>query len=474
MLETNKMPDSTDLEEIILGGLLLDRAAVYQVSGLLNVEDFQCPKKQKIYEAILNLDSKSFPIDLVTVSDELAKLKYLDFVGGSYTLAAYTNRVGSTANIEHHSYLLKQKSIRRQVIKTSAELYESGFDDSIDDLQLLEMAENSFSAISQHKAGQSYEMALKVVQDIIALQDKLNSSDGETLGLPISIPSLNKVLQGWQEEKFIIIAARPGMGKTTFITSEMRFLAVQLGIPVGMFSLEMNSKQLIGKITSAECEINDQLIKDNREATEYQKQQIQKGLERVSTAPIYINTRSSSIEQIKSGIRLMVREKGVKIVFVDYIQLVSATAGNREQEVSKISRSLKLLTMELSIPIIALSQLSRAVETRGGSKRPMLSDLRESGSIEQDADIVGFIYRPEYYGITEDEDGNSLKWVADFMVSKNRGGELKNVKTKFTPQHSKFQEWQSNDFQEEPAPELVYNGQIAKAATVTDEEDIPF
>lgn len=475
MLQHN-LPQSKDLEEIILGSLLIDKKAIYQVQGMLNPEDFADGKNQVIYESIISLDSKAFPIDILTVNDHLTKAGQRDFVGGPAYLAELTNRVGSTANLEYHCFLLKQKSVRRDVIKLGADLYEKGFDDSIDDLELLEIAETEFSKISQQKAGQNFEEAHKVVLEIMKLQEKLQKSESETIGLPISSKTLSKVLGGWQDEKFIVIAARPGMGKTTFITSEIRFLAVQLGIPVGMFSLEMNSRQLIGKIAAAEVEIDDKLIRDFRDATEYQITEIQQGLERVSKAPIYINTRSSSLEQIKSGIRLMVREKGVKIVFVDYIQLVSANVkgGNREQEVSTISRQLKLLTMELSIPIIALSQLSRAVEQRGGSKRPMLSDLRESGAIEQDADIVGFIYRPEYYGYLEDEEGQSLKGVAEWMVAKNREGELKNVKLNFQPQYSKFSEWiesGNTNFEPEVKP---YNGTIVKKVNIEIGDEVPF
>lgn len=477
MIETTKhLPESEDIEEVILGGLLIDKAAIYHVIGLINEDDFSCPKRQKVYESIIRLEGRALPIDLVTVADDLKRNNNLNLVGGASFLAGLTNRVASTANIEYHSYLLKQKSIRRKVIKLSAMLHEKGFDESIDDLELLELAEQSFSDISQHRAGQAYETSERVVMDIVKTQEMLLKNPDTLIGLPVSCQSIGKILQGWRGSKFIVIAARPGMGKTTFVTSEIRYLAVQLGIPVGMFSLEMSSEQLIAKITSAECEINDRLINDWREATDYQAKMISEGLDRVSSAPIYINTRSGSIDQIKSGIRLMVREKGVKIIFVDYLQLISGNGkeGNREQEVSKISRALKLLTMELDVPIIALSQLSRAVETRGGAKRPMLSDLRESGSIEQDADIVGFIYRPEYYDIMEDEEGNSLKDVAEFIIAKNRGGALKNCKLKFAPEYSKFSEWVESgnkNFEPEVKP---YNGTIIKAVAVDTDEDLPF
>jgi replicative DNA helicase len=478
MKKQNQCPQNNDLEQMVLGAVLMDKHGIDIVANILDPEDFYNSKHQVIYTAVITLSSKSFPIDMVTVSEQLIKTREIDFVGMDY-LAELTNRIASTANLEYHAMLVKQKSIRRRVINVSSELFDKGFDNSIDDLELLEIAENEFSKIGNQTAKNAYQDPAKVAREIIVKNEILAKSSDAVLGIPISDPVLNKLISGWQGGKFIVIAARPAMGKTTFVTNEARFLGIGLGIPVGFFSLEMSNEELVAKIVSAEVEVDDKKIKDMRTATESEKQRINTGLERFADSPIYINDTAQNLQQIKSAARLMVREKGVKLIVVDYIQLISNSikGGNREQEVSQISRQLKLLSRELNIPVIALSQLNRSVESTS-DKRPFLSHLRESGAIEQDADLVGFLYRPEYYGFkdyTDPETGEEwkVKGLAEFIIAKHRAGELKNVPLKFKPQFSKFTQWQTSTFDLEPE-EKPYNGTITKNGHAVSEEPIPF
>ena len=435
-------PQAIELEEAILGALLIDRDALSKVIDILSPESFYVDSHQKIFEVITQLFGDSDPIDILTVSQRLKKEGELNNIGGDAKLIGLSTRVSSSAHIEFHSRIVVQKHIQRELIRISHNMIEQAYDETNDVLELLDTAEQNLFNISQGNLKKNYEGSFELVKQALQKIEDISKKEGLS-GVPSGFKGVDRVTAGWQKSDLIIIASRPGMGKTALSLSMARNMAIDHKIPIGVFSLEMSSVQLITRLISSETGIGaEKLRKGNLEPIEWQ--QLSSKVKKLEDAPIYIDdTPGLSIFDLRAKCRRLVAQHKVQIIVIDYLQLMTAgvtkSNGNREQEISTISRSLKSIAKELEIPVIALSQLSRAVETRGGSKRPLLSDLRESGAIEQDADIVSFIYRPEYYQIHEwDDDGSPCDGQAELIVAKHRNGSLEKVRLRFEGSMAKF------------------------------------
>ena len=443
-LEKGKIPpQAIDLEEVVLGAMMIDKKGVDEVIDILSPEAFYKEAHQHIFESIFQLFENSEPVDLLTVSSQLKKNQKLDLVGGDFYLISLTQKVSSSAHIEFHARIILQKYIQRSLIKISSEIIEDSYDETQDVFDLLDKAEAKLYEVTQGNIKKSSETAQSLVIQAKKKIEEISNKEGLS-GIPTGFSKLDKLTSGWQDSDLIIVAARPGMGKTALTLSMARNIAVDQNIPVAFFSLEMASVQLITRLISSETGLSSEKLRTGKlEKHEWEQLNVKvKGLEK---APLFIDdTPSLSIFDLRAKARRLASQHGIKLIVIDYLQLMTACGsqkgGNREQEISTISRNLKALAKELSVPVIALSQLSRAVETRGGSKRPLLSDLRESGAIEQDADIVSFIYRPEYYKIDEwdDEERSPTEGQAEFIVAKHRNGGLDNIRLKFIGHLGKF------------------------------------
>ncbi len=628
-------PQAIPLEEAVLGALMIDKDALTSVLDILQADSFYLDAHQLIYRAMLRLFERSQPIDLLTVTEELKKTAHLEAIGGPYYLVELTNKVASSANIEFHGRLIAQKFIQRELIRVSNDIIRNAYEDTTDVFDLLDDAEQGLFSIAEKNMSRSYDtmssLAAKALKQIEELKGK---EDGLT-GVPTGFTDLDRITSGWQPSDLVIMAARPGMGKTSLVLSLAKNAAVEYQKGVAIFSLEMASIQLAQRLISMESEVPLQKMR-NGQLEEDEWKRLKEAIERISDAPVYIDdTPGINIFELRAKCRRMKLQYNIQLIIIDYLQLMSgggeAGKGNREQEVSAISRALKGLAKELSVPVIALSQLSRAVETRGGSKRPQLSDLRESGcltgdarlqdahtgqfytikdlaerpeqapvwvvsmdknyqlkpfkllrafssgqkqvfelvtrtgrkikasanhpflkfegwaplealkvgdriavpdlineitvnpalenpipkntiwdeilainsleveevydatieeshnfvandiivhnSIEQDADMVTFIYRPEYYQILEDEQGQSLKGIAEIIIAKNRHGAQDTVRLKFTGEFARFSNLDDPDFGSFPSDvftNALPNTIITMPSRFNDEEDIPF
>jgi replicative DNA helicase len=423
---------------------MLEKDALTNVIDILKVESFYKDSHKVIFQAILDLFSESQPIDLLTVTSQLRKNGALEIAGGAFYVTELTSKVASAANIEYHARIITEQSIKRELIKISGDIQKDAFEDTTDVFELLDKMEQSLFEISEKNIRKNYSDMRSIMREaIIELEARKNQKDGLT-GVPSGFTALDRVTSGWQKSDLVIIAARPAMGKTAFVLSVLRNAAVDHGRPVAIFSLEMSSVQLVNRLISSEAELDSEKIKKGSLADHEWAQLVHKTA-KLSKAPLFVDdTPALSILELRAKCRKLKAQHDIQMVVVDYLQLMSGDSksggggGNREQEIASISRALKKIAKELSIPVIALSQLSRAVETRGGDKRPQLSDLRESGAIEQDADMVMFLYRPEYYGITQDEDNNSTAGVGEVIIAKHRNGSLENVKLRFIGKYTKF------------------------------------
>jgi replicative DNA helicase len=435
-------PQALELEEAVLGALMLEKDALSSVVDILKPASFYKEAHAAIYEAILTLFNDSQPVDLLTVTNQLRKDGNLEVVGGAYTVTNLTTKVNSAANVEYHARIITEMAIKRELIRVAGEIHHEAYEDTTDVFELLDKTESSLFDISEQNIRRNYQDMKSIMTDALSeLEARKKHKDGLT-GVPTGFSALDRVTSGWQKSDLIIIAARPGMGKTAFVVSAMRNAAVDFHKPVAIFSLEMASIQLVNRLISAEAELESDKIKKGNLA-DYEWQQLLHKTSKITNAPIYIDdTPALTILELRAKCRRLKSQHDVQLIIIDYLQLMSAdtsrSGGNREQEIASISRALKGLAKELDVPVIALSQLSRAVETRGGDKRPQLSDLRESGSIEQDADIVMFLYRPEYYGITEDESGMPTTGTGEIIIAKHRNGSLENVQLKFIGKYTKF------------------------------------
>ncbi|NVJ46540.1 MAG: replicative DNA helicase [Cytophagia bacterium] len=438
-------PQATDLEEAVLGALMLEKDALTNVIDILSPNSFYKDSHKEIYQAIYDLFQASEPIDILTVTSQLRKSGTLEMAGGPYYITQLTNRVSSAANIEYHARIIVEQSIKRELIRISSEIQKDAYEDTTDVFQLLDRMEQSLFEVSEANIRKEYDSMKNIMATALEeIQARKDHQDGLT-GVPSGFTALDRVTSGWQKSDLVIIAARPGMGKTAFVVSALRNAAVDHGQGCAIFSLEMSSVQLVNRLISAEAELGSEKIKKGTLA-EHEWAQLVHKTANLTKAPIFIDdTPGLSILELRAKCRRLKQQHDIQLVVIDYLQLMSGDSsksgggsGNREQEIASISRALKNLAKELSVPVIALSQLSRAVETRGGDKRPQLSDLRESGSIEQDADMVMFLYRPEYYGITEDENGMPTQGTGEVIIAKHRNGSLENVQLKFIGQFTKF------------------------------------
>ena len=444
-----KPPHAIPLEEVVLGAVIMDSNALSIILDILRPESFYLDKHQVIYKAILRLFHRSLPVDMLTVFEELKKKGEAILAGGPNYVASLTRKVASTANIEYHARIIAQKFIQRELIRVSNVIIKGAYEDSTDVFTLLDEAEQLMFQITNQTLTQNYEelgsLSAKTLKILVELKGR---KDGLT-GVPTGFTSVDRFTSGWQPSDLVILAARPGMGKTSLILTMAKNAALDFEKPVAIFSLEMSSVQLVHRLVSIISEVPSEKMR-NGKFQQSEWLQVHAAMEQLSEAPIFIDdTPGINIFELRAKCRRLKSKHDIQMVIIDYLQLMSGgeekKRGNREQEISAISRSLKGLAKELNVPVIALSQLSRQVETRGGTKRPQLSDLRESGAIEADADMVTFIYRPEYYKILEDEEGQSLKGVAEFIVAKNRHGAIKTIKLRFVKEFAKFQD-EGDDF----------------------------
>ncbi len=446
-------PQARDLEEAVLGAVMLEKSAFDTIIEILKPECFYVDAHQEIFRSFQSLAQKSLPIDMLTVVEELKIKEKLDEIGGPYYITKLTNAVVSTANIEAHSRIILQKFIQRELIRISGEIIGDAYEDSTDVFDLLDDSETKMFNITNNYLKKNYEDIGNALAKAINRIDELRISKEDISGVPSGFASLDRVTYGWQPTDLIILAARPSVGKTALALNLARNAALNPNIkkrtPVAFFSLEMSASQLVQRILSAESEIAlEKIARGKLEDYEYQQLHT-KGIKKLEQAPIYIDdTAALNIFEFRAKARRLVNKHNVGLIIIDYLQLMSGVSdrgANREQEISNISRNLKALAKELNIPIIALSQLSRAVETRKESKMPQLSDLRESGAIEQDADMVMFIYRPEYYETFANENGESTRGETHIKIAKHRNGSLENIKLRALLHIQKFEEWEDDN-----------------------------
>ena len=435
-------PQALDLEAAVLGAIMLEKDAILTVLDILVPESFYQESHQKIYQAAVDLSSREKPIDLLTITEELRKREQLEEVGGATYISQLTSRVGSAAHLEYHARIIAQKYIQRELIRVSSEIQSRSYDETTDVDDLLDFSERELLNIAEGNIKKETVRIKKLISDALLQIEEAGKREDSLSGVPSGYSQLDRITSGWQPSDLVIVAARPSMGKTAFVLSMARNIAVNHERPVAFFSLEMSSLQLVNRLIVAETQLPSDKIRNGR-LENYQWEQLEYKIKDLEQAPIYIDdTPAISIFELRAKCRRLKQKYDVQAIIIDYLQLMtsgqSSSSGSREQEVSNISRSLKSIAKELNIPILALSQLNRSVEMRSGNKRPQLSDLRESGAIEQDADLVLFIHRPEYYGLDVDEEGNSLKGIAEIIVAKHRNGPIGDVQLKFIRDFAKF------------------------------------
>ena len=427
-------PQAVELERVVLGALMVDSDAFSIVSEILKPETFYEPRHQKIYEAIRQMNMDERPVDVLTLNDELTKMGEIQNVGGAEYLMEISMQVASAAHIESHARILAQKYLARQLIHYAGDIETQAFDESVDVDQLMQQAEGNLFTISQSNMKQDYTQVAPVVHEAVDILQRAASNKSGLTGIPTGYTGMDEMTSGWQASDLVIIAGRPAMGKTSFALSIAKNVAVDYNVPVGFFSLEMNNVQLVNRLISNVCEISGHKILNGQlDPSDWKK--LDSRIGQLTSAPIFVDdTPGLSIFELRTKARRLVREKGVKLIMIDYLQLMSGSgkSDSRQQEISDISRSLKALARELDVPVIALSQLSRAVEQRP-DHRPMLSDLRESGAIEQDADVVMFLYRDDYY-----HKDTEKKDIAEVIIAKQRNGPIGTIELVWLPRYTQF------------------------------------
>lgn len=440
----NLQPQALDLEQAILGAIMLEKEAYDLVSDILRPECFYDVRHQRIYEAVRALSLAQTPVDILTVKNKLEGMGALEEVGGPYYINQLAGMMASSAHIETHARIVAQKHLQRELISYANRLQRLGFDPTQDVDELIQEAESQLFTISQTNMKKDYTQVDPVIGEAYEMLQRAAAQTSGISGVESGFHKLDEMTSGWQKSDLIILAARPAMGKTAFALSMLKNMAVDYGTPVAFFSLEMGNVQLVNRLMSNVCSIEGKKIRSGQ-LENHEWGQLDKEIKRLYGQPIYLDdTPSLSIFELRTKARRLVREHNVGVIMIDYLQLMNAggmTKGNRQEEVSAISRSLKALARELRIPIIALSQLNRGVENREGNegKRPQLSDLRESGAIEQDADMVVFIHRPEYYHIYDDGKGNSYKGMAEIIIAKHRNGSVGDVLLRFKGDYVRFE-----------------------------------
>src|SRR4030043_455719 len=447
-------PQAIDMEEAVLGAIMLEKEAVITILDILKPESFYKDAHKKIFKAISDLSLREYPVDLYTVTEELRNHNEIESVGGPVYLTQLTSKVVSAANVDYHARIVAQKYIQRELIRVSSEIQTRSFDDSIDVTDLLDFSENALFQIAEGNIKREVAPINVVIKEAIREIEEAGKREDALVGIPSGFTKLDRLTSGWQKSELIIIAARPSMGKTALALSMARNMAIDHGKKVAIFSCEMSSIQLVNRLIIAETDIAGDKIKNGR-LNEEEWKQLDTRIKKLVQAPIFIDdTPAISIFELRAKCRRLMAQHKLDIVIVDYLQLMSGpeNTGSREQEVSNISRSLKSIAKELNVPIIALSQLNRSVEMRGGTKRPLLSDLRESGAIEQDADMVVFIHRQDKFGLMTFEDGSSTKGIAEIIVAKNRNGPVDDIKLRFREEKAQFVDLDEFDIEETSEP----------------------
>ena len=447
----NVPPQAIELEESVLGALMLEADQLPVVQEYLSEDAFYKEEHRLIYRVINQLSSEREPIDLYTVTSRLKTNRELTKVGGASYLAQLTQRVGSAANIEFYARIVTQKYIQRELIRASTEIQRRSYDGANDITDLIGYAESEILKITEGHVKRSVQSAADILRRSIEQIEKASENDSRYNGVCTGFTELDNTTLGWQPSDLIIVAARPSMGKTAFVLTMARNMAVEYETPVAFFSLEMASTQLMNRLIVGETGLDHKLIRSGKLSPDEWKI-LETKTKPLGMAPLYIDdTPALSIYEFRSKARRLHSNYGIKLIIIDYLQLMTASGqgdkGNREQEVSFISRTLKGIAKELNIPIIALSQLNRAAESRTGSKRPQLSDLRESGAIEQDADVVALIHRPEYYGFTQTDTGESTAGLTEIILAKHRNGEVRDIKLRFVKDQAKFVNWDQSPIQ---------------------------
>ncbi|MBQ8543802.1 MAG: replicative DNA helicase [Alistipes sp.] len=443
-------PQAVELEEAVLGALMLERDSIIAVQEYITADTFYTEEHRIIYKAIETLSAELKPIDLYTVTEQLKVRKELKKVGGAAYLAQLTQKVGSAANVEFHAKIIAQKYVQRELIRSATEIQRRSYDEDQDVTDLIGFAEGEIFKVAEGHVKRSVQNAKDILAKALAQIEEASKNSSAFNGVPSGFMALDRVTMGWQPSDLIIIAARPSMGKTAFVLSMARNMAIEHQAPVAFFSLEMSAVQLMMRLIVAETGLYSNDIKSGK-LTPEQWRHLESATKPLGTAPLYIDdTPALSVFEFRSKARRLKIHNDIQIIVIDYLQLMtgnqdSKSNGNREQEVAFISRTLKAIAKELNVPMIALSQLSRATEQRGGSKRPQLSDLRESGAIEQDADIVAFIHRPEYYGMTTDENGLPTAGLAEIILAKHRNGAVCDVKLRFLKDQARFADMEADE-----------------------------
>ncbi|HON18054.1 MAG TPA: replicative DNA helicase [Salinivirgaceae bacterium] len=434
------LPHDRETEEFVIGALMLGQNDISEVIELLTPECFYTPECQKIYEAIQKLFNDGAPIDIITVADKLEKIGYLNEVGGRHYISSLTTKVGGTAYLQYHAKLVAEKHIRRELIRVSNQIQRHAFDETSDVVDLIDFSESEIFKVTEGNIKKNVIPFAQVLTEALKeIEENSKKPEGLT-GVPSGFNALDRMTNGWQPSDLIIIAARPSMGKTAFVLSMARNMTVEYNRSVAFFSLEMSNKQLTTRLIASECEIESEKLRSGQ-LSEQEWLKIESGASRLKKVNLFIDdTAGIPITELRAKCRRLVADHKIDCVIIDYLQLITGTdSASREQEVAAISRSLKALAKELNIPIITLSQLNRSVENRSGSKRPQLSDLRESGSIEQDADIVLFIHRPSYYKLEVLSDGKTpSEGKAEIILAKHRNGAVGEVVLDFIANYARF------------------------------------
>jgi replicative DNA helicase len=455
-----KPPSAPEIEASVLGAMMIEKEAVPKAIELLTSDSFYLNEHKKIFEAMVSLFESGEPIDTVTLYDELKKREQLDEVGGAVYLSKLSQNIASAANIEFHAKIILEKEILRGLITSSHDIAKAAYEGTEDAFDILDTAERKIFEITESHLKKTFLGMDRAVRDALEYIEALHSKTNQRFSVPTGFYELDDLLGGFQKSDLIIIAARPSMGKTAFALNLARNAAVEHKVPVGIFSLEMSTMQLIIRMLCSEGRLNAHLVRTGKLPTS-EGVKLSKNAHKLIESPIYVDdTPAQSVLEIRAKARRLKAEKNIGMVVIDYLQLMQgpAKAESREREISHISRSLKALAKELNIPVIALAQLNRAVETRT-DKRPQLSDLRESGSIEQDADVVIFLNRPEYYGMKNDPEGNSWEGVAEVIVGKQRNGPIGEIKLAFIKEYARFEN-------------LAHARQIEEYTEIASDEDI--
>ncbi|MEE4214893.1 MAG: replicative DNA helicase [Bacteroidales bacterium] len=465
-------PQAIDMEEAVLGAIMLEKEAIITVIDILKQESFYKDVHQKIYAAIISLNLRELPVDLYTVTEELRSNDELDNVGGPVYLTQLTSKVVSAAHVEFHAKIVAQKFIQRELIRVTSEIQGRAFDDSNDINELLDFSENELFQIAEGNIKREVSPLNVVLKEAVHEIEEASKREDALIGVPSGFTKLDRLTSGWQKSDLVIVAARPSMGKTAFALSMARNMAVDHKKSVAVFSLEMSAVQLVNRLIVAETELPSNRIKNGR-LKEDEWKQLESKIKTLEDASIFIDdTPAISVFELRAKCRRLTAQHKLDIAIVDYLQLMTGPreAGSREQEVSSISRSLKSISKELNVPIIALSQLNRSVEVRGGNKRPQLSDLRESGAIEQDADMVLFIHRPEKYGFTTLDNDMPSKGIAEIILAKNRNGPVDDVLLRFREERAQFIDLEDLDY------DAISSQNMSESFTVSSKmnSDLPY